>query len=212
MHDMDNLAEFVQEFRRDRFTQVPDSIAQSDIILLKTLMSKLVVGAETVTVTHKLKSSGEGITGGSNYLRFDGGHPTADSAVALRQNELLTTSGLSEFGSGLAANLHSLVENVLDSRVSYERCYFLAYRPGHYISAHDDRQTGNRINVQIPIPVDCRSCIRTLDQRTGLMVNHEDIAGQLRFLGPGVWHDVPPFVGYDAAIRYVFTLRYRYVG
>ncbi|MGY2116840.1 hypothetical protein ACW9HR_23295 [Nocardia gipuzkoensis] len=205
-----DLSRYAEQFRRERFTQIPDMIDRSKISLLRSLMSQLVGNAETVAVEHKPKK-GEGLTGGSHYLRFDGGHPSADSAIALLQNDLLTGSGLAEVGAALAADLRPAVESVLGAPAVYQRCYFLAYEPGDYISVHNDKQTGNRINVQVPIPVDCRSCLRTLDEQSGLMVIREDIAGSLRFLGPGIWHDVPPFVGGESAMRYVFTLRYRYV-
>ncbi|MFD6396658.1 hypothetical protein [Nocardia sp. NPDC060249] len=126
------------------------------------------------------------------------------------QTALMAESGLSRLGSQLASDLVPVVGSVLGTRAEFNRCYFLAYRPGDYIAAHDDKQTGNRINLQIPVPLGCRSCIRILDEGTGLLEMKEDIAGQLRFLGPAVWHDVPPFVADQSAIRFNFMLRYRY--
>ncbi|MEU1985009.1 hypothetical protein [Nocardia sp. NPDC019395] len=204
------LSQYVDEYHRTRFTQIPHMIGDPHIRELTETMSQLVDESEQIVVGHQAAENSREITGGSRYLRFDPGHPQADPAQREIQLELLNQSNLAKLGERIATALTPVVGAVLGDHAEFCRCYFLAYRPGDYISAHDDKQTGNRINVQIPIPHECRSCIRILDENSRLMEVKEDIAGQLRFLGPAVWHDVPPFVADSHSMRYNFMLRYRY--
>lgn len=75
---------------------------------------------------------------------------------------------------------------------SLVRVGILFYFESNYISIHNDEHMGDRVNIQFPISLNTKGCIRVL--RNGFMNQYFDTIGSLNILGPKVWHDVPPII------------------
>jgi hypothetical protein len=168
-----------------------------------TLYPHLLQVAERHEVKSEFKDGRPG--GGQRLSRVDPGRPGVPDAVLAQMREVYDHFSLPRFGEQLAEDLKPLVDEVLGGSVQYERVYFLLYGPDDYISPHDDKQTGQRVNVQLPICIDGLAGLRV---HHGDWITHIDRAGLLRFLGPGVWHEVLPLIGQPNAMRMNITLRY----
>jgi hypothetical protein len=105
--------------------------------------------------------------------------------------QLLASLGLNEFGSLLASKLTPLIRYIAGP-VTFRRLYFYLYKEGDYLSVHDDRHVGARVDVQFPVTLGTTGGMRVLSD--GLLRIHYDSAGSMNVLGPCVWHDVPPLL------------------
>ena len=160
---------------------------------------------EQVATPHRVENGA--LLGGARFLRLDPGHPGLDEQTRPAMAAACRRLGAAEFFGGMRDAARELTDCVLP-RYGYERGYFLAYRPGDYLRPHDDRSTGDRVNVQMPVTVGGYAALRTLGAE-GFLEPHPDELGTLRILGPTIWHDVPPLITLGGGFRVVFSLRFR---
>lgn len=133
-----------------------------------------------------------------------------DSARGLAQAEILEQAGLRAFGVQAAGAVSSFLEQVTGRPRTFDRVVVLVYEPFDAIPLHNDADVGDRYNVQFPIPILCLGGIRIFD--VDRMRTFPDRAGDMRVLGPAVWHDVPPVWPKDASgrsVRINISLRFR---
>ena len=169
-----------------------------------TVYPSLLRVAETQNIPAVMDDSGRP-GGGQRLKRVDPERPGIPEADVSRMLKVYEQYNLHDLGERLSDGISPIVEKVLGAPVKYSRIYFLLYGLDDYISPHDDQQTGPRLNVQLPI---CTNGIAGLRVYDGDWVTYPDRAGTLRFLGPGVWHEVLPLIGAPDASRLNITLRY----
>ena len=104
---------------------------------------------------------------------------------------LLAALGLTDFGFRLASKLTPLIRHIAGP-VTFRRLYFYLYKEEDYLSVHDDRHVGARVDVQFPVTLGTIAGVRVLSD--GLLRVHYDSPGSMNVLGPCVWHDVPPLL------------------
>jgi len=160
---------------------------------------------ERVATHHRVEDGR--LTGGARFCRLDPGHPGLDHRTRLSISEAYADLEADPFFRGLRRALRELTERILPF-YGYERGYFLAYRAGDYLSAHDDRSTGDRVNVQMPVTVGGTGALRILSDE-GFLEPRLDRLGAVRVIGPSIWHDVPPLLTASDGFRVVFSLRFR---
>lgn len=144
-------------------------------------------------------------SGGQRLHRVDPGRPQVPEEVVERMAAVYDKYDLWSLGERLAGDLAPIVSAVLGEKVRYDRIYFLLYGLDDYISPHDDKHVGPRVNVQLPVCVDGIAGLRVHQDDWKTYV---DKSGLLRFLGPGIWHEVLPLIGEPNAMRLNITLRY----
>ena len=157
--------------------------------LVTTVLPVLSVIAEEVTLRQE-PGADHKLSDGARFRRVDP-YCVRHPASREKMSTLLRELGLTELGALLAERLTPLVHHVA-GRVSFERTYFYVYEEGDYISVHDDRHVGGRVDVQFPVTLGTVAGVRVLSE--GLLRMHYDATGSMNVLGPNVWHDVPPIL------------------
>lgn len=146
---------------------------------------------------------------GGRYSRIDIGHPlTGDSQVAGMEH-LLRKSGIRSHARNLAMTITPWICTVVEEEVVFAREQVLLYGEGDYLGPHNDRRSGHRFNVQLPMNWNSHSGLRIF-QSSGQVIL-PDKPGVLRILGPQVWHEVMPFLPIDhdqRPHRAVLSLRF----
>lgn len=184
-----NASTLREEFREVGFVQVEDFIRPEPCIdLMHDIFDLLLPLAHELKGHHAVH--GDSLGPGGHYKRLDPGFPKTPPDVRTRLYEAFRDTGLLALGAGLGKTLTPLVRFVVQEPVAYERVFLLFYEEGHYISPHNDAQTGDRFNIQFPFPLTAVSALRVL--RGGLFRVHYDNPGCMRILGPRVWHEVVP--------------------
>lgn len=172
-------------------------------------VASLAAAAEEVSIPHAATTEG-GLGGGARYLRLDPGHPGSQPGEVETMSSALLTAGVPAIGARLSELLRTFLGALLAMNVRYDRAYMLMMREDDYLSPHDDMQTGNRVNVQFPIPLRCLSSLRVLDSDRFLTAFY-DQPGVLRVLGPRVWHEVPALHPLSSdPVRMNLTLRFQF--
>lgn len=194
------------EFARSGFVQVPDVVSQPALeALADELWPILSPLAFPVFVGHE--PAGNALSTGGRLRRVDPNSLDADGqghALAM----VLSALGVVEFGRLLAERIAPLVAHIIGA-ASYERMFFNLYQEGDYISAHDDKHMGQRIDVTFPVTLDGVGGLRVLSD--GYLQMHYDGNGSMNILGPNVWHEVPPLLRWPRQPpprRLTVTMRY----
>lgn len=150
-----------------------------------------------------------GLATGFSFNFIDPGRvqePTERAALQKRFTEL----GIWEMGERLGRQLTPWVVHVIGRPMIFKKIYCFVYEEGDYISPHNDSQTGDRVNVQFPIPIATTTAFRALEE-SGRFRLYYDNLGCVRILGPKVWHEVLPVLRQAQAedpCRLLLSLRY----
>lgn len=200
----EQVLEASRSWRENNFAEIKDVVSAEWLRWFAvTVYRDLWEVAEVQNIAATVKDGRPGP--GQRLRRVDPGRPKTPENMVSKMTGVYDRYGLWTLGERLAEDLAPLVATVLGKSVRYDRIYFLLYGLDDYISPHDDNQTGPRVNVQLPI---CVNGLAGLRVHQGDWVTHVDRAGTLRFLGPGVWHEVLPLIGEHGAMRLNVTLRY----
>jgi hypothetical protein len=189
------------------FVTVPDVLpAKKFMAVVTVLLPILAPLAERVAMQHAPHPD-HTLSDGFCFLRVDPGGPGVPG-VRASARELLRRLGVTEFASSLASRLTPLIRFIAGP-VDFRRVYFYLYREGDYISAHDDHQVGERVDVQFPVSIGANAGVRVL--KDGYLRMRYDRCGSMNVLGPCVWHDVPPILrGLSAAEPVRFNMGFRF--
>jgi hypothetical protein len=172
------------------FVKVENVIpAESFATFVASLLPILSPIAEQIVMRHTLGSD-HTLSDGFRFSRVDP-DCTCYPETKAKLTQLLKRLGLIQFGRQLASELAPLVRSIAGP-VSFRRVYFYIYYEGDYISVHDDRQVGYRVEVQFPISLGTTAGLRVLSD--GYLRMHYDRSGSMNVLGPCIWHDVPPIL------------------
>lgn len=150
------------------------------------------------------------LSSGHRFGRLDPGFFRAPDERRERMETKFRELGLTRLGETLSVVLDPFVRFIVGTPVEYQKIYFFLYTEGDYIGPHTDRHTGDRVNVQFPIPLAAASGFRALHD--GELALYYDTPGCLRILGPEVWHEVLPVLRVkqdEAPGRILISLRYR---
>lgn len=175
-----------------RFLQL-DNFVQSGVLeqIVLELMPRVREYATRTVKPHEIETNYLGP--GRRFDRIDFG-PHAGRRHDSRQEEAIRRAfdetGLTTFIDGLLRAAKPFVEWVTARRLEFDRVFLLAYREADFIGPHGDTQTSERIMMQLPVALNCRTAMRVL--KDGWMEPFYDDPGTLRIMGPGIWHDVLP--------------------
>jgi hypothetical protein len=178
-----------------RFARLPDILPPPLLVpLLLQLAEILTPVLQRAETFHSEKADGS-LSFGSSFKCVDTARLT-DPAARATLETLLGQLGFTAFAEALGARLSSVIRHVA-GEVFYQRAYLYMYGEGDYLSAHDDRHVGERVDVQFPVCLHTVSGIRVLSE--GLFRMQYDVAGGMNILGPSMWHDVPPLLRTSSA-------------
>jgi hypothetical protein len=179
-----------RDYAATRFVKVPDILPAAPLTeLAHGLLPILLPISDEVIMPHREESESV-LSVGGRFLRVDPAR-LASEAASDKMMQLFGILGLTEWGNQMGAKLTPLIRHIVGP-VSYRRFYFYVYEEGDYISAHDDRQVGDRVDVQFTVAHATAGGVRVLSD--GLFQMHYDAAGSMNVLGPSMWHDVPPLI------------------
>ena len=156
------------------------------VALVRDLLPILSAIAEPITLRHEPTAQGT-LSDAARFWRVD---PYC-SHDGEKLRELLGRLGVLQFASDLTSKLMPLI-HAIAGPVDYQRTYWYLYKEGDYLSVHDDRHVGARIDVQFPLTLGSVGGVRVLED--GFLRMHYDSPGSMNILGPGIWHDVPPLL------------------
>jgi hypothetical protein len=207
MARQESLAALRKEYAGARFVAVRDVLPpDSFTTLVTTLLPLFSAIAEPVTMRHTAGASGA-LSDGFRFLRIDP-ECALSAETGGKLARLLSVLGILDFASLLAHRLSPLVRCIAGP-VSFRRAYFYLYREGDYISVHDDRQVGDRVDVQFPVTLGAEAGIRILAD--GFLEMRYDEVGSMNVLGPCTWHDVPPLLRSASGVDPVrFNMGFRF--
>jgi hypothetical protein len=178
-----------REYAAARFVKIPDILPAAPLTAFAHgLLPILLPIADEVIMPHRAEA--DGLSVGGRFLRIDPARLASEAATD-KMRQLFDLLGLTAWGARLGSTLAPLIRHIVGP-VSYRRFYFYVYEEGDYISAHDDRQVGDRVDVQFTVAHATAGGVRTL--QGGLFKMHYDAAGSMNILGPSMWHDVPPLI------------------
>ncbi|SRR6266446_3146406 len=185
-----------EEFCKVGFVQIAGIVNPEPLtMLMETLIPILSPLAGEVVLLHEEKTT-DVLSDGHHFRRVD---PDGIQVADVRRDMMLLFDhlGLTDFGSRLATRVTPIVHRIVGP-LSYRVLCFNFYNEGDYISAHNDRHRGERVNIQFPISLGTVCGIRVLSD--GLFKTHYDVPGSMNILGARVWHDVPPLLMTTAGV------------
>ncbi len=203
---------FRDEYRRMGVVQIDDVLDRDRLIeLTDRFRRELNPFLAIMTKQHRILGEGSAQALGTGF-RFGRADPALVRQKARREAmvEKFEELGLETFGDQLSEALTPFVHHVIEQTWPSRRVYCFIYREGDYISAHNDSQTGDRVNVQFPVPLATSTCFRAMDE-DGRFRLYYDHPGCMRILGPRVWHEVPPILRWSPdqePWRVLLSLRY----